>query len=605
MPHPQGVDAVATSPDGARMATGGRDGTTRLWDAQSGAHVVTLAGHRIDVLAVAFSPDGSQVATGSWDGTARVWDAQSGAHRATLHGHTGPVRAVGFSPDGRRLVTAGRDGSARVWSVTGDAPLWSSSGEVMDGSRGTSQGTPLVDARFTPDGQRVWTVGADDTVRVLDGATGQRLPDDRLVALLEGNPVTAVAVSPDGQRLVAAAKDGSVRAWDLRSGDTWATMRGHTAPVRMMAFSADGERLATASEDGTARVWDAASGEPHAVFVHQGAVTSVAFSNDGTHLLTAGGRDGARRWSLKPQRWLLWGCAVLEGRQGHSKTSAGVCARAGGDGDATSAEAEPVPDVAELPEAVVSTAPDVEMPETIVVEGVELVLIPGGTFMMGSPEGELGRYDDEGPQHAVTLAPFYMARTELTNAQYARYLEANPEVSKPPAWDDERFNHPQQPVVGLTWYEAKAYCEWAGLVLPTEAQWEYAARAGTTTRYWFGDDGHDMERFGCFWGISGSQGRMRVFSVGTLGVNPWGLSDVYGNVWEWVLDAYAPYTTSVRSGDGLRKQPVGDADRVIRGGSFGNVYNGDARSARSAYRYRYRPGDRDYDEGLRPAQGIP
>ncbi|MEM9460113.1 MAG: SUMF1/EgtB/PvdO family nonheme iron enzyme [Myxococcota bacterium] len=610
LPHPEGVDAVAVSPDGARMATGGRNGTTRLWDAQSRAHLVTLQGHRLDMLAVVFSSDGAQVATASWDGTARVWDVQSGAHRATLRGHTGPVRAVAFSPDGRRVVTASRDGTARVWDATTGEPLRSLSGEVPNGTNrtdGLARGSSLVDTRFTPDGQRVLTVGADDTVRVWDAATGQWLPDDPYAALLDGSPATAVAVSPDGQHMAVVAKDGSVQSWMLPSGQTKATMQGHTAPVHMIAFSPDGTRLATASEDGTARVWDAATGAPQAAFVHEASVTSVAFSADGRWLISASGNEGARQWSLEAGRWLAWGCAVLDGRQGHTKTSAQVCIRSGdnfesSEGGSTIATVNS-PEAFEFPEAVVFTASDMEVPETRTVHGVKLVLIPGGTFTMSSPKGEYGRRGNEGSQHEVTLEPFYLARTEVTNAQYARYLEANPDASKPPRWNEVRDNQPQQPVLGLTWYEAKAYCDWAGFTLPTEAQWEYAARAGTTTAYWFGDDDEDLKRFGWFSANTGvavrGTLRARAHSVGTQGANPWGLFDMHGNVWEWTLDSYAPYTTSVRTGDGLRKQPVGDSDRVLRGGGFSD----EAGNARSALRYRYDPRYRLRFVGFRPVQG--
>ena len=616
MPHPEGVDAVAVSSDGARIATGGRDGATRLWDSQSGAHLVTLEGHRLDVLTVAFSPDGSRVATASWDGIARVWDVESGLHQVTLRGHTGPVHAVAFSPDGRRVVTASRDGTARVWDATTgkelqclthyrvdgpDRPGRSDElgkSDESDGSDEEIHGIRVVDAWFTPDGQRVLTVGSDDRAWVWDTVTGQALPDDPYAALLHEGPVTAVTVSPDGRRLAAAVKDGSVQVWDLGSQEMWATVREHTAPVRAIAFSPDGRWLATASEDGTARVWDAATRHSQAAFVHEGKVTSVAFSTDGRQVVTASGTKGARRWSLEPDHWLAWGCAVLDGRREHPKTTSRVCARA--PGGATRDDGESTREAAE-PSAVVSTAPDVEVLQTRVVHGVELVLIPGGTFTMGSPEGEYGRYDREGPQHEVTLEPFYLARTEVTNAQYARYLEANPNASKPRLWEDPRYNQPEQPVTGVSWYDAKAYCDWAGLVLPTEAQWEYAARAGTTTKYWFGDDDEDVERFGWFWSNTGfvkrEFTRPRAHSVGTQGANPWGLYDVHGNVFEWTLDAYAPYTSGVRTGDGLRRRPIGDASRVFRGGSWVVV----ADYARSAYRFWFTPGVREAFVGFRPA----
>lgn len=252
----------------------------------------------------------------------------------------------------------------------------------------------------------------------------------------------------------------------------------------------------------------------------------------------------------------------------------------------------------------VTPEPARPLPETKTVHGVELVLIPGGTFTMGSPPGERSRFDNEGPHHEVTLDSFYLARTEVTNAQYALYLEANPKAPKPELWENERYEHPEQPVVALNWHEVKAYCDWAGFVLPTEAQWEYAARAGTSTAYWYGDEAKDLERFGWYTANTGYEERgawgARVHAVGSKGTNPFGLFDVTGNMWEWTLDAYGSYDTRPRSSDGLRHKPVGDAVRVVRGGSW----NVSAHVARSALRSSLAPGFRFAAIGLRPAQGY-
>jgi len=229
--------------------------------------------------------------------------------------------------------------------------------------------------------------------------------------------------------------------------------------------------------------------------------------------------------------------------------------------------------------------------------GVELVFIPGGKFTMGSPEDEVKRDDDEGPQHEVELASFYMARAPVTNAQYAEFVSANPEYGKPEYWADSRYNQPEQPVVGVIWEDAQAYCEWAGLVLPTEAQWEYACRAGTTTAYSTGEDEAALARAG--WYDENSEGRLH--AVGQKEPNGLGLYDMHGNVWELCLDAFESYGVSEpRSGDGLRKEPVGDAHRVLRGGSWYSP----ARIARSAYRALAPSGNRGGYFGFRPAQGI-
>ena len=595
--HARRVDAVAYPPDGTRVATGSGDGTARVWDAKTGAHLMTLQGHTLDVLDVAYSPDGTRLATASWDGTARVWDTDTAAVLATLEGHTGPIRAVALSADGSRVATASRDGTARVWDVaTGELLRSLSHGGSHDGPA-----VDVVDAIFAPDGQRLLTLGADETARVWNVTTGEALSS--LSVFPHEGPVTALAYSPDGQQIAAAIKGSSVRSWNAGSGEAIATFRGHTAPVRAVAYSTDGTRLATASEDGTARVWDAAEGQQLTAFAHEDPVTSVAFSADGTHLATASGDEVARLWSLEPQAWLTWGCAVLDGRQAHIDATPRACpATTAG---ATISEVEPTSPESPTEPMVSIVEAVAPPPEVITVHGVELVLIPGGTFTMGSPGSEVGRFDREGPQHEVTLDSFYLARTEVTNAQYARYLEANPDAPKHPSmvWENEHYNQPEQPVVGVSWHEAKAYCDWAGLVLPTEAQWEYAARAGTTTAYWFGDEAEDMERFDWYLANVGALGvgfgKSAARSVATKGASPWGLYDIHGNVQEWTLDAYAFYTASVRTGDGLRHEPEGGAHRVGRGGGFLI----DAGDARSAFRYGWLPGGRHYYLGFRPAQG--
>jgi formylglycine-generating enzyme required for sulfatase activity len=239
-------------------------------------------------------------------------------------------------------------------------------------------------------------------------------------------------------------------------------------------------------------------------------------------------------------------------------------------------------------------------PETTTVEGVELVLVPAGWFMMGSPKNDPLGFDDEHPQQRVVLEKaFWLARTPVTNGEYAAYLKANPKARKPEYWGDERYNQPQQPVVGVSWKDAKKYCAWAGFRLPAEAQWEYACRAGTKTQYSSGNSVEDLARVGWYRGNSGD----RLHVAGELETNDFGLCDMHGNVWEWCEDTWVDnYEGAVRIPDnGLRVEPVDDVDRVIRGGSFKDV----ARYARSAYRDAYAPGNRWSYVGFRPARDHP
>ncbi len=225
--------------------------------------------------------------------------------------------------------------------------------------------------------------------------------------------------------------------------------------------------------------------------------------------------------------------------------------------------------------------------------GIELAYIPAGTFTMGSPAGERGRGDDE-TQHQVTLSqPFWMGTTEVTNAQYRRFVEATGH-REPKYWDDLAYNAPNQPVVRVSWNDAVAYASWAGMSLPTEAQWEYAARAGTTTTWWSGDSESDLARVGWYDGNSDDS----LHAVGEKPANAWGLHDVHGNVWEWTADWYGDYPGSSQT------DPTGPGSgsyRVARGGS---CFSG-AGLTRVAFRYYDVPDYRPHNLGFRLSRTIP
>ena len=210
--------------------------------------------------------------------------------------------------------------------------------------------------------------------------------------------------------------------------------------------------------------------------------------------------------------------------------------------------------------------------------GYELIRIPGGTFMMGSKKSEKGRFADEGPVHEVTVESFYMGRYPVTNAEYERFLKANPKADEPGNWGERKYNRPEQPVVGVKWYDAKKFAEWAGLDLPSEAQWEYACRAGTTTRYYTGDEEKDLYRAGWYGGNS----KGRLHPVGEKDANRFGLHDMHGNVGEWCEDDWhGNYDGAPEDGRAWTDEPRGPR-RVVRGGAW----RGSAGSCRSAYRGR-------------------
>jgi hypothetical protein len=207
---------------------------------------------------------------------------------------------------------------------------------------------------------------------------------------------------------------------------------------------------------------------------------------------------------------------------------------------------------------------------------VVFVEIPTGTFMMGSPDEEVGRNQDEGPQHRVNVPAFQMARTETTNAQFRVFRPQHQGQDDLPATD-------------VTWDEARTFCERYGWRLPTEAEWEYAARAGTHTRWSFGDDEHQFGEYA--WYRDNAQNQPQ--PVGRKQANPWGLFDMHGNVWEWVQDCWHDNYDRAPT-DGSAWETGECPFRVVRGGSF---FLPEAH--RSALRGDGRPVGRDWSRGFR------
>ena len=241
--------------------------------------------------------------------------------------------------------------------------------------------------------------------------------------------------------------------------------------------------------------------------------------------------------------------------------------------------------------------------------------IPPGRFLMGSPTNEPGRYDDEGPQHEVQLKEFFLSQTPITQAQWravAKWQRREHEDEKlwPEALDpdpvekledSELFQGERRPVVNVSWYDAMAFCQRLRLrtgknyTLPSEAQWEYACRAGTATPFHFGDtistklanyDG--SEPYG-----DGAEGDLRgqTTDVDSFFANPWGLQDMHGNVWEWCADQWhenykgAPDDGRAWLDEEAKENNEEKKSRLLRGGSWGSA----PRNCRSAYRFDNRP----------------
>ena len=212
---------------------------------------------------------------------------------------------------------------------------------------------------------------------------------------------------------------------------------------------------------------------------------------------------------------------------------------------------------------------------------LQMVQIPGGKFLMGSPESEEGRESDESPQHEVTVPGFFMGRYEVTQAQYQAIMGSNPSSFK---GDSFWFNTNQRPVETVSWDDAVKFCQvlsqktGKNYRLPSEAEWEYACRAGTTTPFYFGDNIRSIttDLVNCR-GVDGYRGETT--DVGNFPPNAFGLYDMHGNVREWCEDdQYGNYTNTPIDGSAWTSQ--NGNRKVLRGGSWLNKLE----YCRSAYR---------------------
>jgi formylglycine-generating enzyme required for sulfatase activity len=246
------------------------------------------------------------------------------------------------------------------------------------------------------------------------------------------------------------------------------------------------------------------------------------------------------------------------------------------------------------------------LPRAIVLE---MVSIPGGSFTMGSPDDEPQRYDDESPQHEVTVPPFCMGRYPITQAQW-QAVAALPRVKRELDPDSSNFKGDNRPVERVSWHDAVEFCARLSAHterqyrLPSEAEWEYACRAGTTTPFHFGETiTSEVANYKAIRSYGdGSQGEYRreTTPVDHFGIaNPFGLSDMHGNVSEWCQDPWhrnyegAPTDGSVWPGDGSR--------HVRRGGSW----YGNPRYCRSAYRFNNNADNRFSSVGFRVCCSAP
>jgi len=639
--HTARVNWAAFGPDGQKIVTASADRTARVWDVH-GVPLATLTGHSDAVNRACFSPDGKHLLTASDDSTARLW-GEDGRQITQLSGHEGAVKDAVFSADGYLILTASADRTSRVWDIEGDCVA------ILTGHTG-----PVNSSVFSPDGELILTASADGTARLWHR---QGTP----VATLTGHTasVNHGEFSPDGRRVLTASADGTARLWDL-TGRSIATLSGHMGSVIHASFSPDGQRIVTASADGTARVWDR-DGLPVVILgEHLGPVNYAAFSPDGFFIVTASADGSVRLWHREGQRLGTLSDRSAEALHAEFSPNSQLVVTAKTTGAArlhyisvdqmmtlarsrvtrslTAEELQtyggdtllvPTPKPAPSPTATSAPPSPTVAPTATPTPPPGMVLVPAGDFLMGSTDEDIDELfelcstnipdckreslEDQYPQRVVHLDSFYLDEYEVTNAQYGECVRGGACTEPENITSRSRLSYygnpeyDQYPVLRVTWHDAQTYCEWAGKRLPTEAEWEKAARGTDARLYPWGNEVPGGSRLNycdinCPWqpfrDLHGDDGYKDTSPAGAypVGASPYGAYDMGGNVWEWVTDWYdADYYVS-----GPLSNPTGPSDgseRVIRGGSFENTWH----VTSATYRSRAAPHVRADQLGFRCA----
>ncbi|MBI4784788.1 MAG: caspase family protein [Oscillatoriophycideae cyanobacterium NC_groundwater_1537_Pr4_S-0.65um_50_18] len=319
------LTSLAFSPNGSFVAAGGRDGITKIWNAQNGTLLRTLTGHQGWVKTIAFSPDSRTLASAGDDNVVKLWNVVKSQLIRNFEGHPASINSVTFSPDGKRLVAAGDIAQANGNAVLTLWTIATGKAQTLEGHR-----APINSVTFSPDGQLLLSASSDATLRLWrtqDGAWVQTLKG-------HGGSVLTAQFSPSGKTVFSGSADKTVRSWDIRSiqpptdsayalslstdrilalagwdGNirlwsqdklqplkSWA---GHKLPVSALDFSPDGSLLASGGDDQSVNLWDAKTGElVRSLTGHKARISSLSFSPTDNLLISGSDDQTLRLWNL-------------------------------------------------------------------------------------------------------------------------------------------------------------------------------------------------------------------------------------------------------------------------------------------------------------------
>ncbi|MGK0185958.1 MAG: formylglycine-generating enzyme required for sulfatase activity/WD40 repeat protein [Verrucomicrobiales bacterium] len=609
---------LAWSPGGSILTAASADGGINLWregkqtsistDQNSAASSLSFSADN-SVLAAAF-PGGLRLVfphvaelAGAWSEKTPIPDeTMEREKRVSLAGQANAVTAVAMGPDGIVLAAGDADGAVSLWDVAEAKLLGQASAEQCHQNR-------VLSLCFRHDGLQIASASSDGTIRLWK-ISGEKVPV--LTATLTGylGEVVTVEYAPGGDILASAGADGSAKLWNV-SGKKVSELYSYSSYPDLFSYidrnwysfdpmlkSKNGTGFANVPADTVIGRWEAGGGSVFDLLLDSEDWNGAAIV-----------ADPAKQWPVaKTTRWAvpLWADA-LDAAKHHRWHRVDLRL-----GQLQILEASPAASasIAELLRQ--RNAFGQEGQPFTNTTGLSLLWCTAGTFTRGGPKGQPTLSSDKEQQKVILSHGFWLSQYEVTQEQWVDVMGNNPSSYK--------SSGDKAPVESITWFEAIDFCRrltdrerargsipkgWK-YALPTEAQLEYACRAGTSTAYSFGDDPMELYQHGNYSDISGdlsnfdkehNDGVRNTAPVGAFLPNPWGFYDMHGNVWEWCVDSVNS-TGQTRSA-AETQDPIGLAgpSRIYRGGAFLNP----ASECRAASSKWDEPAYRSSGLGLRPA----